>query len=286
MNVLVTGGSGFIGSHIVDELINSGYSVRVLDIKPPHRNDVDFFKGSILSLDNIEKSLEDIDIVYHLGGFSNIDMVKGSPLETIQLNIEGTANLLDVSRQKKKVRRFIFASSVYVHDSRGHLYTTSKLASELICKNYYNLYGLPYTILRYGTVYGPRSRDVDVISVFIRKALDSGRITINGSGNQKRNFIFTQDVAKGSIRAMEAIAENKTYCIAYPRSFTINELAQTIKKIVNPELIIQRDYNNVREDDYLGEIDNLEETFKDLSWRPEYGLEEGIKAYLKWYKKK
>jgi UDP-glucose 4-epimerase len=223
--------------------------------------------------------------VYHLGGFSNIDLVKGAPLKTIQLNIQGTANLLDISRQKK-VRRFIFASSVYVHDSRGHLYTTSKLASELICKNYHNLYGLPYTILRYGTVYGPRSRDVDVISVFVRKALDSGKITINGSGNQKRNFIFTHDVAKGSIRAIEPVAENKTYCIAYPRSFTINELAQVIKKIVNPELIIQRDYNNVREDDYLGEIANLEETFKDLNWRPEYGLEQGIKAYLKWYREK
>jgi len=284
MNVLVTGGSGFIGSHIVDELIEKDHSVRVLDIKSPHRSDVDFLQGSILSLNDIKKSLKDIDIVYHIGGFSNIDMVKDNPLDTIRLNIMGTTNMLEVSR-KKKIKRFILASSVYVHDLKGHLYTTSKMASELICKNYYDLYGLPYTILRYGTVYGPRSRNADVISIFVRKALNPGKITIYGNGEQRRNFIFTKDVAEVSVKAIDNIAENKTYCIAYPKSFTINQLAQIIKNVVNPEVIIQRALHNAREYDYLGEIKNLKETFSDLKWQPKFSLEDGIKSYLKWYRK-
>jgi len=283
MNVLVTGGSGFIGSHIVDSLMESGYAVRVLDIKPPFRKDVVFFKGSILSLNDIKKSLKDIDVVYHIGGFSNIDLVKDNPLATIRLNVLGTSNLLEISREKK-IKRFIFASSVYVHDLKGHLYTTSKMASEFLCKNYQTLYGLPYTILRYGTVYGPRSRDADVISIFVRKALDSGEIAIYGSGRQRRNFIFAKDAAEGSVKAIAGIAENKTYCIAYPRSFTINSLARTVKKVVNSKVKIQRCPNILREDDYLGEIGNLKKTFTELKWQPEHSLEAGIKNYLKWYR--
>lgn len=174
MRILVTGGSGFIGSHIVDKLIDSGHSIRVLDIKSPHRNDVEFIKGGITSKTDITKAVDNVEVIYHIATFSNINLVKESPVMTIESNIMGTAYLLDEAR-KRNIRRFLFASSVYVHDEKGHLYTTSKLASEMLCKNYYTLYSLPYTILRYGTAYGRRSRAADVISIFVERALKKQR---------------------------------------------------------------------------------------------------------------
>ena len=168
MNILVTGGSGFIGSHVVDKLVEAGHEVRVLDIKKPYQANIEFLEGDITSREDVKKSLVDIDAVYHIAAFSNIDLVKDHPLATIEQNIMGTAYLLEECRLQK-VKRFIFASSVYAYEERGHLYTTCKIASELLCKNYNTLYSLPYTILRYGTAYGPRSRRADVISLFVSR---------------------------------------------------------------------------------------------------------------------
>ena len=170
MKILVTGGSGFIGSHVVDKLMDQGHSVVVFDLKPPHRDDVGFVKGDLLSESDINKAMEDIEAVFHFAAFSNIDLVKDNPLDTVKFNILGTANLLEACR-KKEIYRFILASSVFVFDERGHLYTATKYGAELICRSYHTLYGIPYTIIRCGSVYGPRSRNADVISLFILRYL-------------------------------------------------------------------------------------------------------------------
>ena len=132
--VLVTGGSGFIGSHVVDFLIEEKYNVTIYDLFLPKRRDVKFIKGSILD------------------------------------NILGTTYLLEASKNKN-IKRFIFAGSVYSYGIAGNLYTTSKIASELIIKNYKLLFNQEFTILRYTTAYGPRSREVDAISIFVERAL-------------------------------------------------------------------------------------------------------------------
>lgn len=282
MRMLVTGGSGFIGSHVVDKLIDSGHSIRVLDIKSPHRNDVEFIKGSITSKTDITKAVDNVEIIYHIAAFSNINLVKESPVMTIESNIMGTAYLLDEAR-KRNIRRFLFASSVYVHDKRGHLYTTSKLASEMLCKNYYTLYSLPYTILRYGTAYGRRSRAADVISIFVEKALKNKEITIFGTGSQKRNFINVEDIASGSVAALKEIGENKTYVIAGLQAVSIKELADIIKKVFDFDVTINIDAYRKREDDYQGEIRGVKETMAELNWKPEINLEKGIKNYRDWY---
>ena len=137
VNILVTGGSGFIGSHVVDKLIETGHKVRVLDIKQPsHRQGIEFLKGDITSREDLRRSLANIDIVYHIAAFSNINLVRDNPLATVEQNILGTAYLLEECRDKG-IRRFIFASSVYVYEEKGHIYTTSKIASELLCKNFF-----------------------------------------------------------------------------------------------------------------------------------------------------
>ncbi|MFA5068954.1 MAG: NAD-dependent epimerase/dehydratase family protein, partial [Candidatus Omnitrophota bacterium] len=194
MNVLVTGGSGFIGSHIVDALLKTGHRVRVFDIKKPYSNKAEFIKGDLRSRQDIALVVKGQDAVYHIGAFSNIDLVKDNPLEAIESNIMGTAYLLEQCRLAG-IRRFLFASSIYLCGSQGHIYTTTKLAGEMLCKNYYLLYGLDYTILRFATAYGPRSRGEDVVSIFVGKALNNDEMVIHGSGGQKRNFTYVQDIA-------------------------------------------------------------------------------------------
>lgn len=281
MNILVTGGSGFIGSHVVDKLIEAGHSLRILDIKKPHWEDVEFLRGNITSEDDARKSLNGIDVVYHIGAFSNIDQVKAHPLTTINSNIMGTACLLEGCRQQS-VKRFIFASSVFVNNRRGHLYTTAKLASEMLCQDYNTLYGLPYTILRYGTAYGPRSRDADVISVFVRDALERKILTIYGSGEQKRHFIYIDDLAEGNLAALEDSATNRTYTLASLKPVTINELARIVKELLGDGINIE--YKLAREDDYQGEISDIGLAKEELGWEPKVDVKEGIRRYIEWYR--
>ncbi|OGC25363.1 hypothetical protein A2291_03065 [candidate division WOR-1 bacterium RIFOXYB2_FULL_42_35] len=281
MKILVTGGSGFIGSQVVDKLVVAGHDVRILDVKPPQRNDLEFVQGSFVDQAVVEKTLQGIEVIYHIGGFSNIDLAKANPVEVIRLNVLGTTYLLDAAR-KNGIRRFIFASSVYVHDEKGHLYTTSKLAAEMLCKNFSLLYGLPYTILRYGTVYGPRSRQADVISLFVAKALKGEELIIHGSGQQRRNFIYVEDLAFGSVAALQSVAENKTYVLAGKSSVAIKELAELIKKIFKSEPVIKFLADTPRNDDYSGEIKGLDLAFQELNWLPQVGLDEGIRKYCEW----
>ena len=178
MVVLVTGGSGFIGSHIIDKLIEYNHTVRVLDKKKPLRDDLQFVQGSITDKEAISFAMKDVDVIYHLAAASNIDLVKDNPSQTIEYNVLATAYLLDEARIKK-IKRFILASSVMVYEMKGHIYTFSKYASEQLCINFQLLYDLPFTILRIGTVYGPRNRRADVVSIFIENALRKNDLYIN-----------------------------------------------------------------------------------------------------------
>ena len=281
MNILVTGGSGFIGSQVVDKLIEAGHRVRVLDIKEPcHREDVEFWKGDITSRKDIKRSLIDVDIVYHIAAFSDINLVKANPLSTIKYNIMGTAYLLEECR-KQGISRFILASSIYVPGRRGHLYTTAKLASERLCQDYYTLYSLPYTILRYGTAYGPGSRMDDAVSVFVTRALRGENLLIYGSGEQKRNFIYVEDLAWGNVAALKPAAENQTYILAAERAVSIRELAETVRSIFGQRIGIE--YHPAREDDYQGGMVSPSKAKRELGWEPKVDFEEGIRRYIDWY---
>ena len=280
MNMLVTGGSGFIGSHVVDKLVDAGHQVRVFDLKRPCRDDVEFFQGDITCRDDVTKGLSGRDVIYHIAALSNVDLIKDHPLAAVEQNILGTAYLLEQCRQQG-VKRFIFASSVFIFEEKGHLYTTGKLASELLCKNYHTLFSLPYTILRYGTAYGPRSRAANVISRFIQKALKGGNIVIHGSGKQERRFTYVEDLALGSVAALQPIAENKTYTIAGRPPVSIEGLAEIVKGLLNNEIIIE--YDSAREDDYGGAVLDINLAKKELGWEPRIGIEEGIKRYIEWY---
>jgi UDP-glucose 4-epimerase len=279
MAVLVTGGSGFIGSHVVDKLKDSGFDVLVFDIAKPHRNDVKFIKGDITSQDQLNNAMRDIEYVYHIAAASDINKVAEQPVNAVNLNILCTARVLDAARVND-VERVLFASSYFVDSGKGHLYATTKKASEMICSDYQTLYGLPFTILRYGTAYGPRSRGEDVISLFVKRALSGEPLEIHGSGTQYRNFIYVEDLAKGNVAALSDVAKNRTYILEGCRAVTIRELAEIVTRIFDEDLDIQ--FRSNRPDDYSGdEASDL--SYKELKWEPQVDIEEGIRRYIKWY---
>jgi len=279
MAVLITGGSGFIGSHVVDKLKDSGFDVLVFDIAKPHRDDVKFIKGDITSQDQLNKAMSDIEYVYHIAAASDINKVLEQPLNAVNLNILCTARVLDAARVND-VERVLFASSYFVDSGKGHLYATTKKASELICIDYHTLYGLPFTILRYGTAYGPRSRGEDVISLFVKRALSGEPLEIHGSGTQSRNFIYVEDLAKGNVAALSDVAKNRIYILEGRRAVTIRELAEIVTRIFDEDLDIQ--FGSKRPDDYSGD-EASDISYKELKWEPLVDIEEGIRRYIKWY---
>ena len=276
-NVLVTGGCGFIGSHVVDSLIKKKYKVTIFDLIKPKRKDVKFIKGSILNKKLVTSSLKNIDFIFHLAAVSDINKVKKIPSETIETNIIGTTNFLEASR-KNNIKRFIFASSVYSYGNSGNLYTTSKTASELIIKNYSLLFNLDFTIFRYTTAYGPRNRSVDAASIFVERALKNLNLFIFGDGSQKRNYLYVQDLADGSMLGLKDKTKNKIITLASKNNIKIIDLARKILKLTKSKSKIILKKNNKRIDDFTSNY-SYDKNF--FGWKPKFSLDIGLKEYIK-----
>ena len=272
-NILVTGGSGFIGSHVVDALIKKRHKVTVLDLTPSKRRDVRFIKGSVLDKTAINSALKNINIIFHLAAVSDINKVKKIPMKTIET--------LEASR-KAHIDRFIFAGSVFSYGTAGNIYTTSKTASESIIKNYKLLYGQKFTILRYSTAFGPRNRKVDAISIFIKRALKNLDLIVHGNGQQKRDYICVKDLAKGSMIALKEKAKNKVITLAPKKNMKIIDLAKTIIWLTKSKSKIVLDKKKVRIDDFTSNYSNNKKNEKNIIyWKPKYNFKSRLKEYIK-----
>ena len=279
-NVLVTGGSGFIGSHVVDALVKKKYKVTVFDINRPKRKDVKFIKGNILNKSIVTSALKNINIIFHLAAASDITQVKKIPLKTVKTNILGTTHLLEGARNAN-IDKFIFASSIYSYGTAGNLYTTSKISSEQIIKNYNLIYGQKFVILRYATAYGPRNREVDAVSIFLKRALKNSNLIIHGNGKQKRNYIYTDDLGLGSLFALKKRATNKIVTLVPKRSIKIIDLAKMIIRITNSKSKIILNKKKKRFDDFSSIFSYKNISEKNLIiWRPKLTLESGLKKFI------
>jgi UDP-glucose 4-epimerase len=297
MKVLVTGGSGFIGSHVVDKLRDKGVKVRIYDgILPSYRDDIEYYQGSILDRTALGFAMNGIDAVMHLAAIADVKDVVSEPLKTEAINVRGTANVLEAAR-KSKVRKVIYGSTTWVYSEAesdnvdettplhapSHFYTATKLAGEYYCQSYSKLYDLDVTILRYGIPYGPRARDGAVIPIFIEKVLNGEPLTIAGDGSQFRKFVYVEDLAEGNILAFQSIARNKIYNLDGKEKITIKKIAETIQKFVGD---VKTEYVQGRPGDFSGKEISSELAERELGWNPKVNFEEGIRRYIVWYKER
>lgn len=297
MNIGVIGGSGFIGSHVVDKLIEHGHEVTVFDIMKPHRNDVRHITIDITNLTSTTVALTGyLDVVYLLAAVADVNDVYRIPVQSGEVNIMGVANVLEAAR-RNEIDRVILASTIWVYglspereadestplyiEKADHVYTSTKVAAELYCQSYKRLYDQNFTILRYGIPYGPRARGGTVIAIFVRKALNGEPLTIFGDGSQYRNFIYVEDLAEGNVAALKEVAKNQTYNLEGMRPITVKEVAETVKKLVGD---VEIEYKEGRPGDFVGKIVSAEKAKRELGWEPRVDFEEGVRRYIEWYR--
>ena len=298
MRVLVTGGAGFIGSHVVDKLLDHGNQVFVFDLPATadrHQpNGAAFIPGSILDLESLRVAMNGMDAVYHLAAIADVKDVFEDPYYAESINVRGSINVLEAAR-RSEVSRVIYGSTTWVYsESDGevvdentplrapaHLYTATKLTSEYYCNSYDKLYGLPTTILRYGIPYGPRARDAAVIPSFVARALKGEPLTIAGDGSQFRQFVYVEDLAEGNALALQPVAEHRIYNLDGPERITIRQIAETVQKIIGD---VEIQYTEARPGDFGGKVGVSRRAKEELGWEPKISFEEGVKRYIEWFK--
>jgi UDP-glucose 4-epimerase len=297
-NVVVTGGSGFIGSHVVDALLDAGHRVTVVDHRvPPHRREVLFEDVDLLDLSSVVAATRGADHIFHLGAISNVNYAYKYPVYSTALNVMGTTHVLEAARING-ARRVHLASTVWVYNGSpsgvsadesvpfylngaGHLYTSTKMAGEMLCQNYGSLYDLPFTVLRYGIPYGPRMREELLIPVFIKKALMGGPLTVAGKGDQYRRFVYVRDLAEAHVLAMDDRAACQTYNLEGVRAVSVLEVAEGIRKLIDER--VQIEFVPARVGDFGGREVSGEKAHRELGWHPRVEFADGLERTVEWF---
>ena len=237
MKVTVFGGSGFVGSHVADVLTEKGHEVTIFDLHPSEylKKDQNMLVGNILDEKAVDRAVDGADVVYNFAGIADIEEASIKPLETIKNNILGNAIILEACRLHK-IKRFVFASSVYVYSEAGSFYRSSKQACELITENYNEKYGLPFTILRYGSLYGPRADERNWVYQILKQAITEGKITRLGGGEELREYIHVQDAARCSVEILSPEFENQYVIITGGQQMKVKDLMIMIKEMLNNKI--------------------------------------------------
>ena len=295
MRVLVTGGSGFIGSHVVDRLREHGVTPRVFDlIRSPHHapGEVETFLGSLLDPEGLRLAMAGCTAVIHLAAVADVNDVVLEPSYAENINTRGTLNVLEAAR-RAGVGRMIYGSTTWVYGdcpeqnvdeetpipAPGHLYTATKLAGETYCYAYRNLCGIDYTILRFGIPYGPRARDRAVVATFVENALKGERLTIAGDGQQFRKFVYVEDLAEGIVLALRPRAANRTYNLDGIERVTILQIAETVRSVIGEVEIV---HTESRSGDFSGKEVSSDRARQELGWEPTTPFLEGLERYVEW----
>ena len=233
MKVIVFGGSGFIGSHVADCLTEAGYEVVIFDLKPsPYLLPTqEMITGNILDREAVAKAVSGCDIVYNFAGVADIEEAHRKPLETVENNILGTTIVLEACRQNE-VKRFVFASTIYVYSEAGSFYRSSKQACELIIEDYSKVFGVPYTILRYASLYGPRADERNYIYKILKQAITENKIISFGKSDDLRDYIHVKDAARYSVDILSKEFENQHVIITGNRPIRRDELLNMIKEML------------------------------------------------------
>lgn len=306
--VLVTGGAGFIGSNLAEELIKKGAKVSILDnfVTGFQENldeiqgDFRFIKGDLNDDDKLNAALEDVDIVFHQAALPSVPRSVENPLETHDACVNGTFNLL-LKSKKKNVRRIIYAASSSAYGDQEELpkvetmipkplspYAAAKLMGEYYCQVFSRVYGLETICLRYFNVFGPRQNPSSMYSGVISRFIDSimtGKTPIiYGDGEQSRDFTFIANVVEANIKAAQTDSGiGGIINVANGERISLNELLEVLKKITG-NLDVQADYQTERKGDVKHSQADNARALKWLNYKKTVGLEQGLRQTIDWWK--
>ncbi len=246
-NILVVGGSGFIGSHTADALTKNGQSVTILDkISSPWLKDSQkMIVGDILNQNLLEESMKDVECVYYFAGIADIGEAKLNPYKTIEINIMGLTKALEAA-VKNNVKKFIYASTMYVYSSHGSFYRASKQAAEIIIETYQENFNLDYVLLRYGSLYGPRAQNWNGIRGFVKQVVEKGFLEYSGIGSEVREYIHVIDAAKLSAEILDKKYINRAVTITGQQSIKVSDMLEMIFEIEGKEVDIR--YSSKKDD--------------------------------------
>ncbi len=297
MKILVTGGAGFIGSHVVDVLMEQGHTVIIYDIEPPiYGQKCENIIGDVNNIEKLHKSTKGIDVIYHMAAQANVNIFYQEPVVSNMNTSNSTINVLEAARENN-VGRVLLSSTEWIYGSvegdddtqiteetiyaqnPDHLYTSSKIAAEMFCKNYKTLYGVNYTIMRYGIPFGERARPATVTPIFIDKILTGGEITIHGTGSQTRQFIYVRDLAEGNVSCLKPEGENQIFNINGREVIKVKDIVTILEEILGKKAKLK--FIEDRKGNYKGRFISSEKAEQMLGWKPKYSYREAMEKYVK-----
>ncbi len=240
MKAVVFGGSGFLGSHVADALSAAGHEVTLYDRKPSAhlKKGQRFVQEDILNEAAVRQVLSGQEVAYNFAGLADLDEAQLKPLETVRMNVLGNAILLEAARQAK-LNRYIFASSIYVSGQSGGFYRVSKQACELYIEEYQRWFGLNYTILRYGSIYGRRANHNNGVRMYLTQALQRRRIVVEGTGNELREYVHVSDVAQASVQVLQPEFQNQRVVLTGHHPLRVRDLLEMIREMVGSDVQIE-----------------------------------------------
>ncbi len=286
MKIIVTGGSGFLGSYIAEEA-SKKYKVIVIDkkFKFKIKNKKIFYKKlDISDQRRLKKIIKKGDIVFHLAAISDIDQASKSGIETVNANVLNTVKLLEVCKEKK-IKKFIFASSIYVHSNLGGLYRVSKKSAELLVEEYANRSNFKFAIIRFGSVYGPRQSIKNNIARMVYFALRKKNLIYSGSKTSCRKFIHVKDVAIMAMQIINKKYNNKVILIEGSKYTKIKNVLNIIKKQL--KLFKKIKFENITSNHYSKSPYSYKEMPENkITIKNAISLNDGIKEVIDYEKKK
>ena len=292
MKLLVTGGSGFIGSHVVDKAVAAGHEALVFDTRQSPYG-AETILGDVTNFDEVAAAAAGCDAILHLAAMADVNEVAKAPVMTEAVNAQGTLAVLEAARVAN-IGRVVYASTIWVYGEQvegvatedsplgipRHFYTATKLAGEMYCHSYGELYGLEHTILRFGIPYGPRARAAAVLPAFVIKAHAGEPLTIAGTGEQSRRFVYVEDLADGVVAALAPQAANRIYNLVGDESVTIREIAELVQQLVRPVEIVHLEG---RKGDFPGVEVSGARAAQELGWRATTSFADGARRYVDWF---
>jgi len=308
MKILVTGGAGFIGSHIVEELVKRGDTVRVLDNfatgkrenLTPFAGKIEMVEGDLRDFDTVKKAVQGMEYILHEGALPSVPRSIADPVMSNDVNVKGTLHIL-VAARDEKVKRVVYASSSSIYgEAKARVkketmppsplspYATSKLAAETYCRIFYAIYGLETVVLRYFNVFGPRQDPLSQYSAaipkFITLMMDGKQPTIFGDGKQSRDFTYVHNVVQANLSAMIAPGAAGKICnIACHRTVRLNKMIELLNEFLGTA--IAPIHTSPRTGDIKFSLADISNARKYLNYSPMVSFEEGLRSTVEYFKK-